>query len=397
MIAVRSLAFVTLASGCGSAFGLDEVVAPASLDAPSGSRVTGRLAERYVTNDSAGMPQIVERIYDRGSIGIGVMLADGKTPDVEYRDDGTFEFERADAAQPYRLVLTIEGTHNEYQLAVPDLAITRFAAGRPSPRPLQTSTLEFPYKALETGLVGAQLASTGVFMNITTTQYGPTVTIDWKTANVTGAARPGLLDAGEGDRMYVIESHHDSTTRPGLDYVSISGASMAAITQVPAKTTTLPAPVPVTRNACAHLVTENATEVARIAAAVPGRSYAYLGGDWYIFAVPKNELRTTAALPIAYAGEATARDSDNTIPFYEPFPGWGLMAEGGALAGFDTPIPGSTQLLRLYNAVRRYRTLGHGPIDCSQDPVSFASSVAIAAAITLAALWFSRETRDGDF
>lgn len=371
-----------LIAGCDFAFGLDEV-SPPSIEDATRPRVTGRLWERYVTNDSAGSPMVLERVYEPGSIGIGVTLDDGSTPEVAYRPDGTFEFERADAAQPYRLVLGIAGSQIEYQLDVPDLAIERFAAGRPSPAPQVSSSLQFEYKALEAGLVGAQLASTGVFMNLTTTQYGPAVTIDWKTANVTGAARPGLLDASEGDRMYVLEGHYDSTTRPGLNYGSISGASSAAITQIPARTTVLPAPVPVTRNTCAHLVTPNATELQRITAAVPKRNYVYLGGDWYIFAVPSNELGTTAAVSIAYAGEVTALDSDNTIPFYEPFPGWGLLAEAGSLAGIDTPIPGSTTPLRLYNAVRRYRTLGHGPIDCSQAPLALTSTVAIPDGIAL--------------
>lgn len=382
MRTVVSLAIAMLVAGCDFAFGLEEV-SPPSIEDASRPRVTGRLWERYVTNDSTGSPVVVERIYEPGSIGIGVTLADGSTPDVDYRPDGTFEFVRADAAQPYRLVITVAGSHNEYQLDAPDLRIARFAAGRPSPAPQVSSSLQFEYKAVEAGLVGAQLASTGVFMNITTVQYGPTVTIDWKTANVTGAARPGLLDASEGDRMYVIEAHYDSTTRPGLNYGSISGASSAAITQIPGQTTVLPAPVAVTRNACAHLVTPNATELQRITAAVPTRNYVYLGGDWYIFAVPSNELGTTAALPIAYAGEVTALDSDNTIPFYEPFPGWGLLAEGGSLAGFDTPIPGSTQPLRLYNAVRRYRTLDHGAIDCTQAALPLTSTVAIPDGIAL--------------
>ncbi len=384
MKAALALAIAMTGAGCDFVFGLDEVVAPESLDAASLPRVTGRLSERYVTNNTSGMPVVLDRTYEPEAIGIAVTLADGTTPEVEYRADGTFEFERADPRQLYRLVFTTDGARNEYQLDVPEVTIERFAAGRPSPAVVQSSSLQFGYKAAEAGLVGAQLASTGVFMTLSTGQFGPTVTADWKTANVTGASREGLLDASEGDRMYVLELHYDSTTRPGLNYASISGASSAAITQIPAKTTVLPTPVAVTRNACAHLVTPNATELRRITTAVPARSYTYLGGDWYIFGVPSNELGLTAALPLAYAGEVTALDSDHTIPFYEPFPGWGLVAQAGALAGFDTPIPGSTQPLRLYNAVRRYRVLGHGPIDCSQAPLPLSGTAALPDGITLA-------------
>ena len=382
---VFGLVCVTGVAGCDVVFGLDHLE-PGQAARPDAAepRVHGRLWERYVTNGSDLSPLVLERTYPATSVALSVTLDDGTDAPVTYHDDGTFELTRDRDDQPYRLVITVDGLPNEYQLDAPELAIPQIVAGRPDAAPLGKSLLQFSYAPQVVDLKAAQVASTGVYSLTNTGAYGPVVTMDWRTAAPTANARLGMLDASKNDRVYVLESRVDRISHPPLAYQVITAVTSAAVTQVVGQSILLPQPTPVVHDDCATLNAPNASVASRLQTAV-GRSYPYVGGDWYVFAAPAPEqLGVTAPVVLASAGQIPPVDSTVTASFHDPFPGWPLLAQAGALGGFDAQLPDTSTPLRFYDAIRRYRTVPHDTAACDLPAQDMPATIAIAGDFELA-------------
>ena len=206
---VFGLVCVTAVAGCDVVFGLDHLE-PGQAARPDAAepRVHGRLWERYVTNGSDLSPLVLERTYPATSV---ALRGD--------RDD-----------QPYRLVITVDGLPNEYQLDAPELAIPQIVAGRPDAAPLGKSLLQFSYAPQVVDLKAAQVASTGVYSLTNTGAYGPVVTMDWRTAAPTANARLGMLDA-RTQRWHVrLSAGCCSQRRPRCWWCLISSPGSARVT-----------------------------------------------------------------------------------------------------------------------------------------------------------------------
>lgn len=374
-----ALGCVAGVTGCDVLFGLDELS-----EVPPSSRVHGSVWERYVTNGSDFTPLVVDHVAP--DLALTAKLEDGTEAPVTYNDDGTFELYRANEDQLYRLVLAIDGTEIEYQLTADEVVLPRIVAGRPMRRPQAASYLQFPYPTLVADLLGAHVASTGIYSMTYSGLYGPTVTFDWRTAAASGNARLGMLDASEHDRVHVLEFRVDRTTHAPLVYQLITGASSASVTQAAGQTHMLPGPTAVARNGCARMRAPNATELERLDAVVD-RTHSYRGGDWHVFGVPApSQTALSAAVTLAVAGQSPPTDSEVVATFHDPFTGWSQMNQAGSLLGFDTQLPGTTNPVRLYDFVRRYRVTERGPLDCSQPAVDMAATVAIPGDIQIAGI-----------
>lgn len=384
-------------AGCDVLFGLNELSDVSEV--PPSSRVHGTVWERYVTNGSDFTPLVVDHVYP--DLEIAATLEDGTEVSVTYNEDGSFELYRAHAEQLYRLSFTIDGAPIEYQLTNAEVVLPRIVAGRPMRRPQGVSYFQFPYPTLVADLVAAYVATTGLYSMTYSGMYGPTVTFDWRTATPATGSRLGMLDANENDRAYVLEFRIDRTSFAPLAYQVIDAASSAVVTQATGRTHALPGPTAVARNGCARMIAQNATELERLDAVVD-RVHAYRGGDWHAFGVPApSQAALSGAVHLAVAGQAPAIDSEIVATFHDPFPGWSLVVQAGALLGFDTQLPGTTTPVRLYDFVRRYRLTERGPLDCSQPAVDMAATVAIPGSIQIAGISLDTDAQtvalpDGD-
>jgi hypothetical protein len=287
---------------------------------------------------------------------MAVTLDDGSTVPIDYRDNGTFSFPISRAGQPYRMLVTADGSTIEYQHTASQLELASLLAGRPNRRPLSYAQLTFGFDAAPPGGLAtstAFLASTGLWTYTNTATYGP-VAFDWRLASFVTPAVAGMLDADEHDRIYTIE--YGSTTVAGgpayslYSKVGMSEVTLAANTSVPLAT-----PIPVGPASCIHVQTGSATARARVMAALPrtASTTQTTEADWVVFAAPApDQLSVVGLIPIAQVGYMPAMDLDIMPVFYNPYPA-PLIVEAGAFEFFDLALPGATPV-QVVNSLRRY-------------------------------------------
>ena len=162
----------------------------------------------------------MDRTYPPGTIAFAVTLDDGSKPPVAYGNDGTFSFPRAASDQPYRLVITADGSTSELQHTSSQLKLVSLVAGRPDRRPLAAATLQFSVPIAGVAQSSAYVESTGLWTQSFTGAVGPTVSFDWRLAAAATGSVIGLLDAAHYDRVYVIEKANYVLPGPAGPYTA---------------------------------------------------------------------------------------------------------------------------------------------------------------------------------
>jgi hypothetical protein len=352
----RIAASVLALAGCDRVFGLDPITP--SIDAPPLPKiVTGRVVERYASNNASFQPIVMDRVFAPGTIALSATLDDGTLAAVDYQPDGTFQFPLNTRGQRYRFVATADGNTAELQLTSPQLNLAFLVAGRPNARPIGPTNLVFSFPGPVASYTGAFITTTGQWSQSYTGQFGPTVTYPWMEAQESGGVPLGLLDASAFDRAYVIQLYVDfATPGGGPNYEAINAASATSISQEIGVNSVLNPPAATTFDTCVHMQTKNATEYARLTAALLPRTYlAY--SDWLVFWVPDADQLGTTGGQLLAASTLTGAPPDLDIApsMAVPYPGGNLIAFDGAFAIFNVVAPGATNALQLYNGGRRYQ------------------------------------------
>nr|HEX4312744.1 hypothetical protein [Kofleriaceae bacterium] len=363
---MRAIAIVSLAIACGGGHGTtphDAAPIDAPADAPPlTNTVTGNIVEIESQNDGSGNPVSIVGHPDPSAITLAVRRVDGSTADVAYGNDGTFTFQLAQPGDAYRLTLTITGqSPKEFDSSAPHVQLGLLGAGR-IPRTAPKAAVQIQ-ASFDNWVVGdtAFLQTTGLWtatsQEIETSPAPPATepwgfTWEWDDA-VSLSGGIGLLDGSAGD-IFAITDWHPTGSGAGA-YESIVGALVHddvtmhdgdllhfGVTNVPIDMPAIPA-------RCAHVVAPRATEMARVAAALPD-VYNSATDEWDLLVPAGSGLAATGAMPLATASEregtlalsaaewrrgsiervppaGSATDANLTVSFGDPFAGDQLIVE----------------------------------------------------------------------
>jgi hypothetical protein len=372
-----AIALAIALTGCDRVFGLDHV-------APRGPRITGSYRQHYLGNNASYEPEVIEHIFEPGTIALSATLDDGTDVPVTYEADGSFWFSVRRLGQAYRFVSIVEGARVEWQTNTPVLDIAGSTAGRLDRLPVSTQTfVEMPYPNQAPGVSAAYLASTGIYTYSYTASWGPMVRFDWRLAAPMVAGVPGLLDAGRYDRLYGLEMMVVDDSSPSMPWSVIRAVSEASVNQLGQTTVTVPRPQLVVRDTCLRFTAANVAEHARIVAAAP-RTYASEIGTWLVFAVPAPDVMSTAGAAFLASCVHGLRDLDYAPAIHNPFPGTQVLVQSGAQAEFDVQLGTSTPL-RLINRSSRYQIAqtAAAPGACTAPTTVLDSTLALATQLAL--------------
>jgi hypothetical protein len=273
---------------------------------------TGRIYDRYVVNDELGNPVVRERAHPASELKPTVMLEDGTTPAVAYRElDGALSFANP-AGQYYELRYERNGVGAGFQHGVPHFESATFSAGRLDRVPVtRPTTLGFTQTPTTTG--GAWIATTGLW-TLSAPGSGSNVSFNWQTAGVMSGAL-GLLEGTKLDRVYYL------VFGQVLGYSTITAHSTYQITLADGMGVNqmgMLTPV-TTRDLCVNVMHPAGAELARMkmvhTSATGGPS------NWQLSAPPARDVGRDYALPLANTQMSTPADGMTSVRFINPFPG----------------------------------------------------------------------------
>jgi hypothetical protein len=295
-------------AGCSQVFGLDP---PGLLDAHS--TVTGRYYIKYPRNTAQHAIEIGE--YVPPGLGVEVVFADGSGTVVAVGSDGSFEFERRTATEPYRVRFTeVAGAVPlEVQHDASHLEYVAYSGVRPD-APLAAAGTTIQYTISDaTPTHTSAMYSTGQWMTeFGTTQAAGDYLMDWSRASTSGGA-PRLLQTSHFDRAYFVLQLGIAGVQV-LDRYRIDDIDlMSGKTHMIDGTTD-----PVSRQSCAPLDIPAATEKVRQDnagfVAVPARA------SWFVFVNPI-DMPLASSPRIAWAKVDPITDVTTSLQYGNPFPG----------------------------------------------------------------------------
>jgi hypothetical protein len=336
--------------------------------------VTGRLGQRYATNDAAFMPTVMDYVYPPASVVMAVRLDDGTTSAVSYSDDGTFSFPLATPGQTYALAITAGGdVLAELQHTAAHLELVELAVGRPDRRPVTLpTTIQFQY----TNNPGMQavVTSTGIWSRTPTGQNGAFFDYRWDmSTSLSNLGTIGLLDASQHDVVYLTKELPQNGVGTIAAWASTSFTQTDGVSHVIAGTLT-----PTVVDQCKHVVAPGADTEARLVGAVPD-NYATTLWGWQILAVPSiDRLGPVGGLALATSGGTTTNNIDVMPMFANPYPGTQLIASMTVLRGRAVTAPGATSGMYVANAASVVTGFSGGGT-CANDTATLAFTIGVPA------------------
>ena len=394
---LRAVGLALCVAACG-----DNQVAPdapardALADAaPFVTTVHGTIVQLATENGSDGQPVGVSGPPDPAATHLSARLDDGSTQTVLLSTEGAFDIGLYAVGQAYRLTVAVDGQPlKDFASSAPTLALALFGAGR-SPRAPVTS--EVVVKAVFDNWVDGDTAildSTGLWTStaaqfVTAPLAGNTEpwAFQWTWSTVHElSGPPGLIDAAAHDALQV------TAWRPHTSpaYTSMIGALVHTdVTMVPGHETRFgadnaPIQIPALPPRCLHVVAPRATELARVASALPD-TYAGSQDAWEL-AVPAGDgIGPTAALLVASGSETGAgSDADLIASFGNPFGGAALLLSTSARWFRDVHATAGDNPRRLAVGTQTWAVVA-APADCAARPATatVAPSVAIPSVASL--------------
>ena len=330
--------------------------------------VTGYYRGRFVVNDAAFMPSVVE-LPPAPTAVVNVTLDDGTQPKLHLAADGHFVFDIAHAGQAYRVFA--DGT--EYQLAAPHLDIGVIVAGRADRVPV---TMPTQLLITLTGNISGNdgIASTGLWTVFDTGTNNSSFGLDWRmVSSVSGAL--GLLDASKHDRLYVTKrvTTNGVTSLVGYgtaDVTLADGMNMAIMNVAIAHTT----------DDCRQLTAPLADHAARLAMTVPGATPEW---SWAILAAAApDQMGLNAVQTLASTASPTApANIDAPQMLGNPFPGTTLVADTVVALSYPFAMTGISGP-NLFATSASASTFAAGAT-CAEQKSSLDATVAIAGEVSV--------------
>lgn len=286
---VRSCAPVILAlTGCNQIYGLDPTQLERELP------VTGQLIQRWVENDIAGRPIVLEEpLHIKTDVYIGVRI--GSTfEELDIAADGSFRFMRDREDTPYQLVITQDGELHEIHHDAPSITFVSRSAGRHDAEP-QSADIKITFPRVA-GTTSGAVASTGIWA-YNEQLFGTPFTLEWRRAAASGS-RHGLIDTNRNDRFYYLD-FGSTSSRESLQYSRITGAqSISPLKMGRADINIDVAPPRVTATECSTLTGALGLEGQRLRSMLPAYTAAPFDA-WTILAVPDLEVGVAGGITLA--------------------------------------------------------------------------------------------------
>ena len=226
--------------------------------------------------------------------------------DVPIADDGSFRFERQ--SERYRFVSGINANGAEIIETSDRLTLVIQEAGRIEAEPVtQPTTILLPGTAS-----GRTLVTVGQWSS----QVANGTELDWSMTRGSGVMPIGLLDATEGDAIYLLQSANDAYATGLSGITAVANDDGVVMTDGGQVDLTGLAPVPVTANGCVRFGMRLGPDVARLMQASPGFGPPSFGVS--LTSVPSGLSGFAGAFNLA-GGTTTSVDADLDVPAHDPF------------------------------------------------------------------------------